>query len=441
MKKDYIGEIKTRLDAVSPSFCLNKWHFGVVDFEMEDYSLCCMSRRIPFDPNEVSADPRALLNSQYTSERRKEMLEGKKHSDCNICWKAEAQGQVSERFFESHYRRKNFESAVNSSYTDKGFIPAILELSFSSLCNFKCVYCSPQKSTSWRSEIEKFGPYQISDSEVFNPIVSKPSQNKEIYEKAFWLWWPQMKTKIHQLKMLGGEPLMQKETFNLLNSFQTEPAPQLNFSIHTNLGVSENIVKKFASSVNESRAGFGFCTVYISNEAVGNRAEYIRSGMNWNLWKRNLEIILNTEGVDSVCLNATLSCLSVPFFHEFCDFFIDLRARYPNKEILLVPNTVDYPDFLSIDKTPMALRENWQKTEKRLEFLKSEYSMPFQKILDIGKRLTVQANSDEKENMQNLKSYVFEVDRRRNLSFLDAFPEYLPYFSPQGRQWQNTVIA
>ena len=97
-----------------------------------------------------------------------------------------------------------------------------MEISFSNVCNFKCAYCSPDLSSKWYEEISKHGAYPTSTNyngfDWFKQIGKMPIQHNEPnpYVDAFWQWWPELYPKLHTLRLTGGEPLLSKDVWKLL---------------------------------------------------------------------------------------------------------------------------------------------------------------------------------------------------------------------------------
>ena len=93
--------------------------------------------------------------------------------------------------------------------------PRYVEVNFNNACNFKCSYCSPQFSTTWGKEIDRYGQYPTSPPhnapEHFQgrrrPI---PNREDNPYVTAFWKWWPTLYKNLKHFRMTGGEPMMDK---------------------------------------------------------------------------------------------------------------------------------------------------------------------------------------------------------------------------------------
>ena len=66
------------------------------------------------------------------------------------------------------------------------------------------------------------------------------------YVDAFWKWWPDLYRDLHTFRITGGEPMLAKDTWKVLDYIIEEPNPNkdLNFAINSNLGLEDNMIDK-----------------------------------------------------------------------------------------------------------------------------------------------------------------------------------------------------
>ena len=106
-----------------------------------------------------------------------------------------------------------------------------MEVNFNQACNFKCSYCSPHLSTAWHEEIDEHGPTKIKDGEHNNTdslnkgglMPMRVAQKDNPYVTAFWKWWPELYKNLEVFRMTGGEPLMDSNTFKVLDYVYENP--------------------------------------------------------------------------------------------------------------------------------------------------------------------------------------------------------------------------
>jgi hypothetical protein len=126
--------------------------------------------------------------------------------------------------------------------------PTYVEVNFNQTCNFKCSYCSPHLSSSWEDEIKIYGPYQINGYEHnkienlknLNLMPIEISSKENPYVQAFWRWWPEIYENLQVFRMTGGEPLMDANTYKILDYVYDHPNKNLELSITSNLCPPKN---------------------------------------------------------------------------------------------------------------------------------------------------------------------------------------------------------
>ena len=77
------------LNEVSPSFCTAKWKQVTLHLHSGQTHSCHhpVPHKIPLD--EIADNPSALHNTKFKKLQRKLMLEGKRPSECDYCWRVE----------------------------------------------------------------------------------------------------------------------------------------------------------------------------------------------------------------------------------------------------------------------------------------------------------------------------------------------------------------
>jgi len=239
-------DMRDRLNKVSPSMCLAKWTQVSLHLPSGLTQSCYHppTHKIPLE--ELTDNPSALHNTKFKMYERKQMLEGTRPEGCSYCWKIEdAEGNhLSDRHYRSSewWAAPTFDEVTNNSF-DYDVTPRYVEVNFNQACNFKCMYCSPHLSTTCQDEIEKHGPYKLSNME-HNHIESlekrgmmplKVSTKDNPYLQAFWQWWPNVYYDLRVFRMTGGEPLMDVNTFKVLDYVYEHPHKELELSITSNM--------------------------------------------------------------------------------------------------------------------------------------------------------------------------------------------------------------
>ena len=243
-----VTDIKKKLNRVSSSLCLAKWSQVTIHLQNGHTHSCHHpgTHKVPLE--ELVNNPTALHNTNFKKARRREMLNGKRPKECQYCWNVE--DSPGENFSDRHFKsaatwsEPMFDEIVNGSY-DANPNPRYLEVSFGNVCNFKCMYCYPNISSQWYEESKQYGPYPT--SRKFGSLDHLTHQDKtpilerehNPYVEAFWKWWPDLYNSLHTFRITGGEPLLNKNTFKVLEEINKNPRKELELAINTNMCVPD----------------------------------------------------------------------------------------------------------------------------------------------------------------------------------------------------------
>lgn len=444
-------EVKNELSKVGCGFCLAKWTQVTMHLHNGMTHSCHhpVPHKVPLE--ELENNPKALHNTLFKKQKRKEMLEGKRPDECNYCWNVEdTSNSFSDRIFKSTetWSLPYLEEVKNSKWDDD-YNPKYVEVSFSNTCNFKCSYCGPMFSSKWVEEIERHGAYPTSTN--FNDLRWVKDSNQLPYKQteynpyieAFWKWWPDLYNDLHTFRITGGEPLLSKDTWKLLEFIAETSTPNrnLNLSINTNLGVPKYLVERFVKLakkiIDDGRVNEFI--IFTSCESFGEQAEYIRTGLDFKLFSENVEYILSELPKVTVNVMATFNALSVFGYDKLIDYIFDLKRKYKNNErywisaVQLDTSYLRWPPHMSVKILTDEQKELILKSATKAlyygikEFTHDNYGFSNVEIQKI-KRLYDYATSnddsfDVEKNRKDFIKYVNEHDKRRDTNFLQTFPE------------------
>ena len=384
------------------------------------------------------------------------MLEGQRPSECDYCWRVEdgGQGSLSDRIYKSADQWAHpFIQDIQNKPWDDDVDPSYVEVSFSNVCNFKCSYCAPHISSQWMEEIQKYGAYPTSNrfnnlewikSENMMPI---PTREENPYVDAFWEWWPTMYKSLHHFRITGGEPLLSKNTFLVLDYIIDNPNPNLDFSINTNMNPPEDLFNKFLEKIkiiiNEKKVKK--FKLFTSAEAHGKQSEYIRYGMNYDKWLNNIHRVYKEIPSIEFTIMSTYNILSLTTYIKFLDDILEIKRQYgkhddPRNPMLLDIPYLRYPDHQAIfimeptmidmlyDQVTHMYRnleyKNWYGTANK-GFYEHEADK-LKRIYNIVKN--TEPNEWTNKNRKDFVKFVDEHDRRRGTNFLETFPELKDFY-------------
>ena len=440
---------KEKLSKVSDSFCLAKWFQVTLHLQNGQNHSCHHPNTHQVTMDELKKSPSALHNTEFKKTIRKLMMNGVRPSECEYCWRIEDTPGMhySDRHIKSNddWASPYFEEAVKAGHTDN-VNPKYLEVSFSNSCNFKCSYCLPHISSSWMKELKQYGNYPTTSIHHAYPSEDKipiTDSSTNPYVKYFWEWWPDLYNDLKVLRITGGEPLLVPDTFKVLDYVSTHKNTELSLALNTNLGTDKKFVEKAVAKIHEIQDSKNVkdITLYTSLDTWGKQAEYIRFGLDLDLFQKNLIHVLENAPLVNIVFMCTYNLLSVAGFRDFLEFILDLKNKYRDSR-----NT--YQSRITLDisylKDPYFMCANLVDNEL-LEMMKSDlnfmtansdkYTTTSGKIgftdYELNKmvRLVGYAGMGVEDTYRLLQSkdfYVFfhEYDRRRGTNFLETFPQY-----------------
>ncbi|CBW27889.1 hypothetical protein BMS_3132 [Halobacteriovorax marinus SJ] len=428
---------KKRIDSineVSESFCLAKWLQVTIDLVHGTNHSCHHPRRHLIPLEELEQNPSALHNTKFKKEKRKEMLEGRRPSECEYCWQIEDSSgpEKSDRLIKSldHWAYPHKDRIANSHYEDD-VAPTYVEVMFDKGCNLACGYCIADVSSRIEQEIKKFGPYEelidhrlprnekISDDETTNPYVI-----------AFWKWLPTIIEGLHTLRITGGEPLLSVNTFKVLDYLLENESKDLTLAINTNLSVKDVVIDRFIKKLKPvlQKGNIKKFELFTSVDAYKEQAEYIREGLDYDKMLSNIRKFKEELGVD-VIINCTFGVYSIPKFKLFLQDILELKKDYGR--VILDISYLNHPRYL---RANMVTEDLHSYIKESLEFMGgrvsefggnefSEYEL--EKFKRVYHWIVSKERMDQKnQNRADLYTFVTQFDKRYNKDFLTAFPEY-----------------
>lgn len=456
--KEYLKKVKVEMDKISPSICLAKWKQVTLHLHNGHNHSCHHPKTHKSSLEEIAIDTSALHNTKFKKQQRELMMKGERPAECDYCWRVEDSTQgvdvYSDRITKTSAAwAKDFRNEVLADPLGN-INPSHLEISFSNTCNFKCSYCSPEISSKWMEEIRQHGGYPTSTN--FNNLQNIVNQNKmpilekefNPYVEAFWKWWPDLYNDLRVVRVTGGEPLLTKNTFKVLDYIIENPKADLELNINSNLCVPDDLIDKFIEKLKRIQ-GEGMVkefVLYTSAEAHGKRAEYIRHGLDYNKWYDNCNRILSEIPNSRLSLMSTYNALSVTSFIPFLNDILKLRSTYNTGASRQNPVSIDvpylrWPPHQSIFiLTPDYLKHLEDQVTHMYLNKEQAYWPPlcghgfYENEINKMERLYYVAKDDPRnmeEINQNRKDFVLfvdEHDRRRGTNFLATFPEMEEFY-------------
>lgn len=434
----FIKNVRDRLNKVGKGFCAMKWLHQTLYLHMGDNHSCYHPRphRIPLE--EIAEDPSALHNTKWKKEQRKTMLEGGRPDECYYCWNIEdLEGDhISDRMIHSSsdFAEPLIEKLAELPW-DAPINPRYLEVSFGNGCNYRCGYCCPQASTMWMDEIKKHGNYDLTYNQYGIEFLEWGNyhgpKDPNPYIDAFWKWWPSLRNDLHTLRITGGEPLMNPGAMQFFDLLENEPAPDLEISLNSNLGVTFNKVDRLYDRIESllRQKKIRKFSLFTSIDSWGEQAEYMRTGLKCDHWERNvIEAINRGTTVNLMC---TFNVLCVTNFKSLIEKIIEWRKKYGKNAIKFdTPYLKEPPhwmiNILTDDFIPY-MDETLQFIKDNNEWL---HDIEYEKFLRVTNYMKENPVSEEKilQGRRDFYSFFTENDKRLGTNLLETFPEYRDFY-------------
>ena len=381
------------------AFCILPWIQLQIDNNNNVYPCCYSDRNLPV--SSYSLNTNDMGNSQRIRILRVNMLSGVKNVECNKCWINEENDRTSHRMYANH----NFSHLVDKTQQTLldgtvDFSMIAWNLQFDNLCNLKCRTCSSQASTSWINDSKKLGypiPKAISDSSA---IIDH--HLKYINE-------------VEQIYFAGGEPLIIDAHYVVLDELLKQNRIDVEITYNTNF---TQLAYK-GKSIFDYWEKFDSVSVGASLDAMGDKAEYWRSGTKWDIIEQNRLDMINSCPSVSFEVTPTVSLVNalhiVDFHKEWTERGL-ITADQFNLKFLLTPS------MFSIIQAPAILkRQIKEKYEKHLEWLIPLDSAG--KATNDYRSMINALTNDSEFDYDGFWKKINEVDNIRNEKLLDIFPE------------------
>lgn len=202
-----------------------------------------------------------VLNNATMAEVRASLAQGKPHEYCSNCVQAERFGADSERQWHNNVNPGFDYSTAGDQY----HYPVIVDVRWNTTCNLSCNYCDPSASSKWAAL--KNVPFKSGSRPYYEQVCDFIEQHH---------------AHIHEVALVGGEPLLLPENERLLDVI---PETAI-VTLITNMNVDLEKNKIFRKLAQRKRVGWS-----MSFDNVGERFEYVRYGGSWNMLTRNLATV------------------------------------------------------------------------------------------------------------------------------------------------------
>jgi organic radical activating enzyme len=323
---------------------------------------------------------------------------------CNRCYEQEESG-----FFSGRRSANKHHGHHVKRLNDSEFRMTYWDIRFSNLCNLSCRSCGHIFSSSWYQDQAQLAGGDWKDR---NKVLNYAGRT----ETDMWEQLIPHLDYVEQIYFAGGEPLMMKEHYNILDELEQRGRFDVRLIYNTNF----TQVKLKDRTVFDYWKRFKSVAVGASLDAMGPRAEYIRKGTDWAVVESNRRQMMETCPEVDFYISPTLSIMNAMHLPDFHRDWVDRGLLKPQD---LNVNILQDPAYLRIDIAPAEYKAKLSaKYKEHLEWLRPLDSLQ-RATVGFESAMKFMTATDNSELIPKFWEKTFELDRIRKESILDTIPE------------------
>jgi hypothetical protein len=227
-----------------------------------------------------------------------------------------------------------------------------------------------------------------------------------------------------------------------MDYMEKNPNPKLEFSVNSNMCVPQRNLNKFIDKVTvlTQHKKIDRVQLFTSIDTWGDQAEYIRNGLNLELWEKNVDTFMKAVPNAQCGLMITVNFMSVHRFKGLLARILEWKHKYNT----LTHNrfTIDTPYLLEPEHLSLQILDDdhLDTMYDCLDFMKQNtknWNFKYFSDTDVTKweRVIKWVESNRftgdrlLENRVDFLRFVDEHDKRRGTNFLRTFPELTDFYN------------
>ena len=357
-----------------------------------------------------------VWNQDAYKTMRKNMLEDKPCKECTKCYEQEKHGAFSMRN-DSNRNYGHLIKETNNTLEDgthPDFKIRYWDVRFSNLCNFSCRSCGPIFSSNWYNDHVKLYNRK---PDVLGRDMARVEYTTGNEDDMIAQMMPHV-PYLEQVYFAGGEPLIMKEHYFLLEKLIEAGKTDIRLQYNTNF--SELHFKD--KHVFEYWKHFKNVSVGASLDGMGAQAELIRKGTDWRQTVDNRERMMREVPHVDFYVSSTVSSMNVlhvlDFHREWTQLGL-IKAKDWNI------NICQSPEWYRIDIFPEEFKQRviYPAYEEHIAWLDPQDSLRrattgYQSLLSLMK------GSDGTTHWPRFVEEITLLDTLRGEDFWATFPEF-----------------
>ena len=364
----------------NPSFCPMPWSGLMYNFDGAVKN--CIRSAGPL--GNIKDQPIEQILVGNNQSRQQQIVDQQPVETCQTCYDLERGKKGFDHISDRIFYIRELKNTPVDTYQVGNFDLQTVDVRWTNLCNFACVYCGPEFSSKWSEElkIRHNVPDQQQLTDFKNYIYDHAGQLKHVY-------------------LAGGEPLLMKENLILLEKLD----PNVNIRINTNLS-------KVDTRVFEEICKFPNVHWTVSVETLAQEFEYIRHGGSWPDFLDNLAVIKQLD--HKISFNMLHFLLNYNSIFDCVDF---LKAQgFHNNSFII--GALLTPEYLNIRHLPEdVLNSVRSKLQDRID------QKPGYLLEDSYRNMLHYIDIPFEKNIMKSIDRLSELDQRRDIDSRTIFKD------------------
>lgn len=384
----------------SKTFCSMAWNHQMIE-PRGNVRPCCrfLEEERPKEHNLHNMSIEDVFYSDWMKDLRQKMLKGEYVKGCIRCYQEENAGKRSLR--QRYHERSDLplEKLIDIKNPEIKWI----ELAISNDCNLACRMCDSIYSSKWYAEeMSIYGKSHNYQEKTHADMTS-------IFE---------ISDKFVHLKFTGGEPLMIKDHWKLLNKMVSEGSAKnifLNYSTNCTIPPKKKFIDIWDNFQKvEFALSFDTCDPA--------EAEYIRWPVKYSHYENTTKEFLKLAEKDNyfVINRATISILNIWNFPETLLWWYNQDPT--DKDLQTInPSHLRHPYFLSVTVLPKKLKE---KISQKFNKFKNKHQDKINIVNSLNYMENYMWSNDDSKLIPQLEKYIKGTDKFRSQNFFEYYPQF-----------------
>jgi MoaA/NifB/PqqE/SkfB family radical SAM enzyme len=408
------------------TFCVAPWVSTHLSTFGKVIPCCLYKQERVFGELKSEVSIEESYNSDIAKEVRRQLWNGEKINECQICWYREEVSKdksVVDSYRYNLWNRfgKDIDAIIentNDDFSLKEVKFKMMDLRFDNKCNLKCRICNPGFSSSLYKEYKDLGFGNFVD--YGQPYSQSVSDNDYEFIKS-------QLGNVEVLFFAGGEPLTQDKHYEIL-----QHCIDKGYAKNITVWVTTNFTKLFYKSYNiiEMWKQFKAVEITASIDGFEERGEYLRKGSKWEQIVENRKTLLKEMPNIFFAIVPTINLMNSYTIIDLYKNWIESEYIRPGK---MHVNLLTHPEHMQIRNLPENHKEILRiKYGEIIQWIKSKSFKNNEGQKDIEQFEFVLGLLNQERSEEEFQKFIeltYKVDNYRGDDFFNIFTEFKDFIN------------